>query len=525
MKALLVVLLLLTASVRAEWMVLKPTEFEPLTSLPWSDESAPMDKVLGAIFREPDLGIRYWVLAEYLRKIPAADIGKAFEMCVLLEGTQNPDNLVALFIPIGVERDPLACWEWVQKLFHVVGIENGVLGYDSWSHPKITVQDLDGIRASPFWIEPDVLKTFPVALDVSSLAKEERVKIMKEFAEMWFRAFSSWPGYWPGSGSGDDAGRHDSDAQRCLNEILSGPISREKLDMVLSWTSNSMRLRNLVYELAYRRMLRADPATAAKILKEVRERKPSSAEEERSWVGQPSDELLLVWAKSDLPGMVRWVESLDASELELSLTTKGLLMGLVDVPTRERWLAEAKAAARDEHREAFLFATWAQWDLEGALNAAPKVGDPEALIGLANLGAYGPWSGQPWNGSRDAFRVLSTFDFSKLPPKIHQLVFDDCYSLMEQWDSMDVAAAARFGFTYLRRTDYAPREGLIQFFSGKNIYGGEDGMIDRTFCALRVWAVVKPEEMKKWIATIKDAKIQKALTWLLDNPWGTGEAE
>jgi hypothetical protein len=84
---------------------------------------------------------------------------------------------------------------------------------------------------------------------------------------------------------------------------------------------------------------------------------------------------------------------------------------------------------------------------------------------------------------------------------------------MEQWDSMDVAGAARFGFAYLRRTNYAPREGLIQFFSGKDIYGGEDGMIDRTFCALRAWAVVRPDEMKKWIATIEDAAMRTALTW------------
>ena len=45
-------------------------------------------------------------------------------------------------------------------------------------------------------------------------------------------------------------------------------------------------------------------------------------------------------------------------------------------------------------------------------------------------------------------------------------------------------------------------------------------MIDRTFCALRVWAVVQPKEMQTWIDTIKDADLQKALRWLLQNPWG-----
>ncbi len=31
--------------------------------------------------------------------------------------------------------------------------------------------------------------------------------------------------------------------------------------------------------------------------------------------------------------------------------------------------------------------------------------------------------------------------------------------------------------------------------------------------------------MRKWIATVKDAEMRKALTSLLENPWGTGEKE
>ncbi|MDQ3620903.1 MAG: hypothetical protein M3463_00205 [Verrucomicrobiota bacterium] len=96
-----------------------------------------------------------------------------------------------------------------------------------------------------------------------------------------------------------------------------------------------------------------------------------------------------------------------------------------------------------------MFEAWAEWDFEAALLAAPKAGDPESARGLANGGAYGPWAGQPWNCSRHAFRALSNFDFSKLPRRLEESALDDCYSLMEQWDSMDVAGAARFGFAYL----------------------------------------------------------------------------
>jgi hypothetical protein len=75
------------------------------------------------------------------------------------------------------------------------------------------------------------------------------------------------------------------------------------------------------------------------------------------------------------------------------------------------------------------------------------------------------------------------------------------------------------------RTDYAPRENLIKLFSGDDKFASDGDMIDRTFCSLRVWAVVKPREMKAWIGTLQDAEMRKALTWLLQHPWGTGPKE
>ena len=50
---------------------LQPTDFEPLTELPWLKPDAALEGVLDAIFREPNQTIRYAVLAEYLRLIPA----------------------------------------------------------------------------------------------------------------------------------------------------------------------------------------------------------------------------------------------------------------------------------------------------------------------------------------------------------------------------------------------------------------------------------------------------------------------
>jgi hypothetical protein len=105
-------------------------------------------------------------------------------------------------------------------------------------------------------------------------------------------------------------------------------------------------------------------------------------------------------------------------------------------------------------------------------------------------------------------------------------VIAECgYTIMEQWGCIDISEVARYGLDFILRNDYAPRDRLIRFFSGHDEYPDEGGMIDRTFCALRVWAVVKPKEMKAWIGTLKDAEIRKALTWLLEHPWGMGPEE
>ncbi|WP_395745263.1 hypothetical protein [Prosthecobacter sp.] len=73
------------------------------------------------------------------------------------------------------------------------------------------------------------------------------------------------------------------------------------------------------------------------------------------------------------------------------------------------------------------------------------------------------------------------------------------------------------------KKEWPGRENLLRFFSGEDEFADEGGMIDRTFCALRVWAVIRPEEMREWIGRQEGADMRKALTWLLKHPWGEGE--
>jgi hypothetical protein len=525
-------LLLATCDAATNYPVVRPLDFAPLTSIPWDAHEGPeyqvaMPKVLEGIFGEPNLGIRYRLLEEYLRQIPTAEMQRAFDLCLPLEGTDTPEDLVAFFISVWVERDPRACWTWMKKLFRVAGLDGSALSFDSWTH-EIRVHDVEGIRASPFWIERIALMGFPVAIDHSKLPRKERVRIMRDFADRWFSNFDEWPGFSPANSGnkGYPTRRHPEE-----NQSLLDAFRQEAKPDALQNGGSDQPVSNLRFEVLLRRLLLADPAAAPELARKARERSPPKEETAGGESGAgPSDEFLLLWAQTDLPGMVRWVDSLAAPvdwaegltepRRDLALRAKGLLLSLVDDEARERWLSAAKEAPKDEKEGlASLFQAWAPWDLEAAILAAARAGDPEAAYGLANAAVYAG-TGTDWRGSRHAFQVLNTFDFSKLPPDIDKKVLDDAYSFMEQWDSMDVAAAARFGFAYLLRTNYAPREGLFRFFSGENIYGGEDGMIDRTFCALRIWAVVRPTEMKQWIGTLQDAGLRKALTWLLEHPLG-----
>jgi len=203
-----------------------------------------------------------------------------------------------------------------------------------------------------------------------------------------------------------------------------------------------------------------------------------------------------------------------------ALRVKGFLMSRVDASTRERWLAEAKSSVEDDDRTAHLMHAWAGWDPKGALEAAVARKDPEIISEVADEASRGPWSGRPYNTGHFGLGVIKDFDVMTIPPDIRPAAREQWYQILEYWGDIDIGETARYGLNYLLRTDYAPRDRLIRFFSGDDDYPDEGDMIDRTFCALRVWAVVQPKGMQTWIATLKDPEMQKALTWLLQNPWG-----
>ena len=164
---------------------------------------------------------------------------------------------------------------------------------------------------------------------------------------------------------------------------------------------------------------------------------------------------------------------------------------------------------------------WAQWDPKPALEFAAKA-RPKLLPSLLVNAVVGPWDGLSANTTHHGLAAVQNFDLSKVPKSINWDLEERCTALMEHAGELSIGETAKFGYKVLQHLNHVPRKRLLDFFAGKTDGLSEDSIIDRTFCALRVWAACKPDEMKAWIATLQDPEMQKALTWLPENPWGSG---
>jgi len=487
----------------AEPVVLKPTDFVPLTSLPWKRPLATLRGVLEAIFREPDIKVREAVLVEFLKIVPIEKLDSAFDICLDLEGTQTPEGLVSLFLEIWAKRDPRGCWKRTRSLFRFVVTDGDWLAYDSW-HERITVPDFPGIRSLPFWVSSYALLSFPTGVEHSSLPKRERVRILKEFADVWISLFASLEG---SGGERDEPRGLLSAFDDSLEDLRNPkPIHLASLDAV-------------PFEISMRRWMKMEPKSAIEIIKRAQETIISGHPDQPAG---PSTALFTIWADADLPAMIRWADSLDMRKEKAGLDARGFLMSRVDARTRDRWLAGAKAEKREDDLTRNLFRGWAEWDPRPALEAAVATGDGNTIYAAATSVVEGPWPGV-FNACRHGIEVIKEFDVLRIPEQAREMVFENWDVAVLDWAPINIGEVAQYGVDFLLRTGYAPRENLIKLFSGDDKFSSDGDMIDRTFCALRVWAVVRPKEMKAWIATLHDAEMRKALTWLLENPWGGPE--
>lgn len=496
----------------------RPVDFQPLTELPWNqpeETAAPLEKMLERIFLESDTAIRHAVLSAYLHRIPVEDFPRAFDLCITLQGTQWPNELVALMLPIWAERDPKTAWKHAQSLFPLVAF--GWLDLDSWGNPKIKVSDLAVLQKSSFWLLSG-LESFPRGIDRSNLSRPERIVLLGEFASQYLAVYGHLP-YIP-----DYESTHNTyeDVEALMRGFALHPP-----EFKTAAKDAAAKGHEEACEIILRRWLVRSPQEAGAIfafaqqLKWPPEQRPNQIN--RYVV---SAEWLLLWAKTDLSGMIAWAETLDLAENDLSTPARAVLLGFADPKTCRRWLAEAKArSTADEDLLHTLLEQAAPWAPQLALEEAVATANAEIIRDVAEGMAYG-FQSESRNTSHFGLGIVNDFQLTKLHPSLLAETRTEWgITIMELWGDIDVAEAARYGFRFLSQAGVCPRENLIKLFAGDDEYSSDSDMIDRTFCALRTWAVLQPGAMKAWIAQQEGADMREALTWLLNHPWGTGEPD
>jgi hypothetical protein len=488
---------------------IKPLDFKPLTSLPWLEQGqVTVEEVLKKVFLETNADIRYPLLVEYFKILPVEQLSEAFELSLALEGAQQPEDLVSLLLPEWAQRDPTTAWDRTQKMLRLKG--PNWLDLDRWGRPKIEIVDRAALAASPFWLEYG-LETFPEGIDRSNLPLTERRAILTEFAARYIEINGHWP--------------HPRPLRRWSGVSASSELikvfAEDDLDFRTRAEIHAERGEPEKFEIVLRRWLVRTPADAPLIMKVARNVRWGRHASGVVPIGNGlSDEWLLLWSTLDRKGSELWGESLEPDADKTGIRIKGLLLGLVAEETRQAWLAQARSKGVEEGGEFHELVTeWARWDPTNALAAAVAAGNAD-LIEKTLFAAADGWAVK--NACHHGLGVIQEFNFTRLRRELRDSVILENLIVIEQLGAIDVGEAARYGLRSLLATGYPPREDLVKLFAGDDAYSSDSDMIDRTFCALRAWAVVRPEEMKAWIAKQDREDMRKALTWLLENPWGPG---
>lgn len=505
-KFILVVCLsvLTCATALAQRNNLQPKDFEPLTSLPWVDnEKATLEQVIDRIFREPNMDVRYPVLGAYLRQLPVKDLRPAFDQAVAREGTQTPNALVYFLLYIWAERDPSTAWEKTRDLFEVVGIEDGWLSFDSWENDPIVVQNRAAIEKSPFWLDRYTLMGLVEGLDDSGAQESGQLRMMKAFADLWFERFKCWPD------SRANRWRHyPGRTTDSFDAVIAAFTGKPSVEMSPSYSAGSSQESRTVHEVQFRRWLKAHPDGMNKLLDAGVHISP---------------ELLVIWHHVNAPALQAWALEAHPEEplLDVARNVRCMIMPEVSAAQRKTWISQML------HGDVDNICRLASWWPQLAMESAVLVEDDLELAHLVDSCAYGPWDTQAWNTTHSGFGYLKEHRLEHLPESLRKKLLEGWYSctFMELWGDLDIGEAARFGLNLLLTDLKASREDLLTTLRGSDPPQSDDGIWDRTFCALRVWAVVRPTEMKKWIATQEGEDLRSALTWLLEHPWGGDKAK
>lgn len=487
-------MLVCTTVLHAQRIDIKPLDFKPLTSLPWKDTpEVSLEAHLARIYLEPDSRVRYPVLAAYLKQIPSEKLESAFDLCLQLERTQHPENLIAFFLPIWAERDPGAAWKRTEPLFQLQ--DTHPLDFDRWSNPKMAFRNLVAMRKSSFWMDPRWLENFLTGLNHSHAPTAEKQALREAFMAKWKPIYDSPP-------SDSYTGTYDVDAPG-LFEAFDLPV--EKISAEIPQARSKKHVTAL--SLLLRRWLASKPDKALLIVTLAGK------------LNAADDALYLLWLQLAPESLIEWVEAQQNLQ-EPPPRVTGMLLSRVDEKTSQRWLQNARTLHADNRFLNAMICNWASWDPKPALRAALATQEPDIIRDAADSVVYAGFDVR--NALHHGLLAIQGHNVGNLPEPLRDMTLSGYgIQIMEYWQKIDIGGSARYGLDFMLTTNYAPRADLIKLFSGDDAFSSDSDMIDRTFCSLRMWAALRPEEMKAWIATQPDADMRKALTWLLEHPWGT----
>jgi len=541
---LILVLLIMAMDLAADGAEPLYQQFRPLGSLPWAKQGATPEQVIRRLYREPNQTVRSTLLEEYLKTVPAREFGQVFDLCVRLEEADAPDELLGTLMRAWGRIDPAAAWAKCKALHEIIVAEEP-LGVDQWSTP-IVIQNPKAVAASNFWPrDGSFADAFSEGVAKSALPQKEKdryIALQKAKAEEWETAQEKAEGRTPGSESGNsnyqpqpptaedlaqqaasqayqDEQTRKAEAQRkFVLEILACPPAEVRARLAAAgpdvW-DDAVVARALI------RWMDGDAGRGPEIVETVLDLvDPQGILRKTSTLEPIPIEFLMEWALLDFAGFRAWVlvdkpdgdKNQKVARPGLEARTKAVLQA-IDFRDGGEWMGgvsdnldEGNYDNKDAEKNNEAALCWAEIDPENALPWIWAHGGLR-MYGEATDSAVYLRAGR--RGANVERAIFATIDHLVVP-----IPEDPLSMIMEEWSTVDAVACARHGVRWCLRTGYFTKKRMIREWSGYE--SPWDGSVDdRHYGSLRIWAVRKPEEMRKWIRTEPlDEDVRKALLWL-----------
>jgi hypothetical protein len=544
LRLILTILALGMAAQAAEPLYL---QFRPLASLPWATPGATWEQVIRRLYREPDKTVRSALLDKYLTMVPASDFPRVFDLCLRLEEDDSPDNLLEQLLRAWARKDARAAWAKCNSLYEVI-VTQDPLSVDSW-RTGIFVLNPGAVAASNFWPESDgFADAFSEGVAESALPQHEKdryIALLEARSAAWTAASEAAEKKTPFRGKlrdstyqlppptpedlaerakqkaeQDELTRKNAARREFLLEILACPPA--EIQARLSAAPPELWDEPIVARALIRWMdsdARRGPEIVEYILKAY---DPLGVLRKASKREPVPIEFLVEWAILDSAGFeeLALVKEEQNGEMEggrpgLSKKSQAVVRAFAYPNDTERFWGRVDDFENDEgtieDKNPALF-YWAQFDPG---NALPWIWSHGGLRAYGEAAESSVYSGRMRRCSNVLRAIFAMFDNYVVPIPDEQL-----YTIMEEWSGTDAAACARHGVRWNLRTGLFHKKRMIHLWTGYE-EPNDAAVDDRHFGSLRIWAMRKPEQVRKWILSEPlDDDVRKALLWLVDHAKG-----